>query len=344
MPLSLSQFERQIADRKLAPVYLIAGSEDLLRIEASDQLRAMARELGFSEREVFDVVAGFDWNSLAMSGASMSLFASRRLIELRLPTGKPGKEGAAEIERWCKDPPPDTCLLIVANDWSRAHEAGWSRAVDKAGVFLQIWPLKPNEFPGWLQRRLRAAKLNVDVDAVALLGERVEGNLLAASQEIEKLAMLCGSERISAERMLALVADSARFNVFALTEAAMAGDAERALRMLRGLRAEGEQVVPLMNWVAGQVQILAHAAQVLDAGGNVASVWQQSRVWESRQAAYRKTVQRLGPAGAARLLQACAQLDLASKGRDDEDPWRLLERILLAIAKPQALKLLQPAP
>lgn len=343
MPLQLPQFERQLADKRLADVYLIAGSEDLLRIEAGDAVRALARELGFTEREVFDVESGFDWNSLTMSGAAMSLFASRRLIELRLPTGKPGKEGAAAIDEWCANPPPDTCLLIIASDWSRQHEGKWSQAVDKAGVFLPIWPLKPNEFPGWLQKRLRAAKLDVETDAVALLGERVEGNLLAASQEIEKLALLCRGERISAEKMLALVADSARFNVFALTEVAMSGDSERALRMLRGLRAEGEQIVPLMNWVAGQVQILAQAAQVLDSGGNLATVWQQARVWESRQPLYRKTVQRLGNRGAARLLQACAQLDLASKGRDDEDPWRLLERILLALSNPRALDMLQPA-
>lgn len=341
MPVSLAQFEQRLQRGELAPVYLLAGAEDLLRLEAADAVRAAAKAQGFSEREVFEAGAGFDWDQLHASMGALSLFASRRLLDLRLPTGKPGKDGAALIEAFCAQPPPDLCLLITAQEWSRQHEAGWSRAIDQVGCLLPLSPLKAGEFPGWLARRLRSRRIDADQDAMAVLAERTEGNLLAAAQEVDKLALLAAGQRLDARTMNDLVADSARFDVFGLTEAAMAGEAARALRILRGLRAEGEQVVPVMNWVAAQVQILAQLAELQASGGNLAAAMQQARIWESRQAAYRKTLQRLGSAGCARLLAACSEVDRASKGRADGDPWILLERILLALAQPRALSLLE---
>lgn len=343
MPLGLPQLERQLASGPLAPVYLLAGSEDLLRLEAADAVRAAAKAQGYAEREVFEAGSGFDWDALEASFSAMSLFSSRRLLDLRLPTGKPGKDGGALIERYCVNPPPDLCLLITAADWSKAHEAGWSRAVDKAGVFVAITAMKPNELPGWVARRLRSRGVEAEPSAVERLVERVEGNLLAAAQEVDKLALLAGGQRIDAAKMEALVADSARFDVFGMVEAAINGDAARALRIARSLRAEGEQIVPLMNWVAGQVQLLAQFAEVQAAGGNVAAAMSQARVWDSRQPAYKRCLQRLGSKGCRLLLSACAELDRSSKGRGDADPWLLLERILAALAVPRGLDLLQPA-
>lgn len=343
MPVNPLQFDKQLAAGTIAPVYLIAGSEDLLRLEACDAVRQAAKAQGYAEREVFEAGTGFDWDSLFASYSAMSLFASRRLLDLRLPTGKPGKEGAAAIEAFCANPPPDLCLLISAGDWSKQHEAAWVRSVDRVGVVLTVWPLKPAELPGWIARRLKQRGVDADAAAVAVLAERVEGNLLAAAQEVDKLALLVRGERLDAARMQDLVADSARYDVFGMTEAAFNGDAARALRMLRGLRDEGEQIVPLMNWVAGQVQVLAQVSAVAQNGGNVAAALQAGRVWESRQAAYRKLIQRLGPAGCQRLLSACAELDRASKGRSDEDPWRLMERVLVALAAPRGIALLAAA-
>ena len=341
MPTGLPQLERRLQQgAPLAPVYLLAGSEALLRIEAADAVRAAAKSQGFSEREVFEAGSGFDWNSLSNAFSAMSLFASRRVLDLRLPTGKPGKEGAAIIEAYCKAPPPDLCLLISAEEWSKSHETAWVRSVDKAGVFVPIWPLKPAELPGWIARRLRSRGVEAAPDAVAVLVERIEGNLLAAAQEVDKLALLAKGQRLDAQSMLALVADHARFDVFGMSEAALRGDAARALRMLRGLQGEGEAIVPLMNWVAGQAQLLAELAEVEAAGGNLAAAMQQARVWDSRQPLYRKALSRLGLAGCQRLLAACAELDRASKGRSAQDPWVLIERILAAMAERRALALL----
>ena len=341
MPTTLTQLERQLEQgAPLAPVYLLAGSEPLLRIEAADALRAAAKAQGFSEREVFDTDNKFDWNNLRAAFSAMSLFATRRVLDVRLPTGKPGKDGAAAIEEYCKSPPPDLCLLISAEEWSKQHEGAWARGVDKAGAFVPIWPLKPGELPGWVGRRLKSRGVQAEPDAVALLVERTEGNLLAAAQEVDKLALLAKGQRLDAAAMQSLVADSARFDVFGMVEAALRGDAARALRMLRGLQGEGEPIVPLMNWVSGQVQLLNQLAEVEASGGNVAAAMQQARIWDSRQPLYRKTLSRLGLRGSQRVLAACAELDRASKGRSDHDPWLLIERVLAALAERRALALL----
>jgi DNA polymerase III subunit delta len=336
MPINPQQLERQLAGGTLAPVYLVAGSEDLLRLEAADAVRAAARAQGFAEREVFEAGSGFDWNSLHASFSAMSLFASRRLLDVRLPTGKPGKEGAALIEGFCKDPPPDLCLLIVAADWSRAHEANWSRAVEKAGRFVQVWPLKANELPGWIKARLHSRGVRADADAVALLAERVEGNLLAAAQEVDKLALLAPGETIDAARMQQLVADSARFDVFGLTEAALGGDVPRALRMLHGLRAEGGQVPQLISWVATQVQVLAALSATQEAGGNLPQAMRDLRVFESRQPLFRRALARGNCAHFERLVAACALIERSGKGRAGGDPWLQFERMLVALGSPAA--------
>jgi DNA polymerase III subunit delta len=334
MPITPQQLERQLASGRLAPVYLIAGSEDLLRLEAADSVRAAARAQGF-EREVFEGGQGFDWNSLHAAFSAMSLFASRRLLDLRLPTGKPGKEGAALISAYCADPPPDLCLLVSAGDWSRNHEGAWSRAVEAAGSLVQVWPLKPNELPGWIAARLKSRGVAADADAVAILAERIEGNLLAAAQEIDKLALLVApGEPVDAARMQHLVADSARFDVFGLTEAALGGDAPRALRILRGLRAEGEQVPGLLSWPAMQVQLLARLAAVQEAGGNLGQAMREARVVEARQAAYKRALARGSARHFERLVAACAQTERSAKGRGDGDPWLLFERMLTALAQP----------
>jgi DNA polymerase-3 subunit delta len=341
MSTGLPQLERQLQQgAPLAPVYLLAGSEALLRIEAADAVRAAAKAQGFAEREVFDVGSGFDWSDLRNAFSAMSLFASRRVLDLRLPSGKPGKEGAALIDAYCKAPPPDLCLLISAEEWSKSHETSWVRSVDKAGVFVPIWPLRPSDLPAWVARRLKARGVQAEPEAIAVLVERIEGNLLAGAQEIDKLALLAAGRRLDAASMQSLVADSARYDVFGMTEAALRGDLTRALRMLRGLRAEGEAIVPLTNWVAGQVQLLNQLAEVEASAGAVDAVLQQARVWDARKALYRKALARLGPAGCQRLLQAAAELDRASKGRSDHDPWVLIERILAALSERRALALL----
>jgi DNA polymerase-3 subunit delta len=341
MPSSLAQFHKQLSAATLQPVYLLAGEEHLLLLEAADALRARARELGYVERDVLDAGAFYDWDELTRAAVSMSLFASRKLIDLRLPGGKPGKEGSAAIVAYCRQPPPDTILLITCEQWSKQHEGAWVTAAEKAGMFVPVWPLKPDELIGWIGQRMASRGLKPDPGAIAALAERIEGNLLAAAQEIDKLALLHGDAPLDAPTLEALVADSARYDVFRLTEAALAGDGARALRVLAGLRAEGEQVPGLMGWLLMQLQQLARLA----GAGNLAAAFQAERIWPARQGVYRKALARADAAHWERCLAAAARIDRISKGREVDpfgkaigDAWLHLERLIAAIAQPRALR------
>ncbi|MDY0021874.1 DNA polymerase III subunit delta [Arenimonas caeni] len=341
MELRPAQFERQLGAEPLRPVYLVAGSEPLLVQEAADALRARAREEGYGEREVFDVDTDFDWNRLSQGMASMSLFASRRLFELRMPSGKPGKEGAEALREYCAKPPPDTVLLITTQDWSRKHAGKWTEAIAAAGHLVVFWPLKSHELGDWLQRRLRSRGLVATPDAVQQLADRVEGNLLAAAQEVDKLALLAGGSReaIGVVRMEQLVADSSRFDVFAMVDAALAGEPARAVRMLAALRAEGEQVAGLMPMVAREVLALCKLSRAAEAG-RLAAAMRELHVWESKQAAYRRAAERHPPSRWEAFAAECGRIDRSAKGRGDGDPWLQLERLLVAIADARARRLL----
>ncbi|MGA9334433.1 MAG: DNA polymerase III subunit delta [Rudaea sp.] len=337
MSTTLDQFNKQLSAVELKPVYLLAGEEHLLLLEAADALRARARELGYSEREVLDVESGFDWDALARAGASMSLFASRRLIDLRLPTGKPGKEGSAALLEYCEALPRDTVLLVTSTQWSKKHETAWVAAVQKVGAFVPIWPLKPDEFLRWLGQRMNSRGLQPDRGAIEALAERVEGNSLAAAQEIDKLALLHGGGPLDGETLEALVADSARFDVFKLVEAALCGDGARALRIVAGLRAEGEQIPALMGWVLNQLQLVARLAS---AGNNLSAAFNAERIWPARQKLYRQALKRATCEHWQDCLLQAARVDRISKGRGFGDAWNELERLLAAVAMPRAQRLL----
>jgi DNA polymerase III subunit delta len=339
MPASLAQFQQQLAGPALKPAYLLAGEEHLLVLEAADALRARARQLGYTEREVLDADANYDWDALARAGASLSLFASHRLIDLRLPTGKPGKEGAEALIAYCGNPPPDTVLLVTCTQWSKSHETAWVAALEKIGTFVPLWPLKPAELLGWIGERMAARGLKPDRAAIEALAERVEGNSLAAAQEIDKLALLHGSAPLDADTLEELVADSARFDVFKLADAALDGDAMRAVRILEGLRAEGEQVPALMGWLLHQLQL---AARLASSGNNLSSTFKAERIWAAREGLYRRALARASRAHWDRCLVQAARIDRVSKGREVDhngkaigDAWRELERLILAMAMPR---------
>lgn len=353
MELRLDRWERQLESEPLRPVYLVAGSEPLLVQEAADAVRARARAEGYGEREVFDAEGGFDWNTLDQGLASLSLFATRRLFDLRLPSGKPGKEGSEALRAYCDNPPPDTVLLVTAQDWSKAHAGKWSEAIARVGHFLPIWSVKPQEFSAWLQARLRSHGLLAEPEALQRLAERTEGNLLAAAQEVDKLRLLLGNAEaepasirsrgglrsIGGEELERLVADSSRFDVFKLIDAALAGESARACRMLAALRAEGEQVPGLTPMLARELLLLCQLASAA-AGGNVASALREARVWESKQATYRRALER-HPAGRwERFAAECGRIDALAKGRGTGDAWLALERLLVAVASRSRIDLL----
>ena len=340
MELRADRFERQLAGEPLRPAYLVAGSEPLIVQECADAVRAKARADGYSERQVFEAGRDFDWNELTMGFAALSLFTSRRLFDVRLPTGKPDKDGSKAITDYCGDPAPETILLVTAQEWSQKHAGKWSEAIARVGHVVVAWPVKPGELDDWLDRRLRGRGLSADPGALRLLAERVEGNLLAAAQEVEKLALLAPGARLDVEAMQALVADSARYDVFRLVESALAGDATRAARMLHSLRAEGEQVPGLLPILAMELVKLAGLGRSAGPGGNLMAAMRDARIWESKQALYRRALEKHAPARWEQFAAEAGRIDLLSKGRGTGDAWLALERLLLAMAQPRARSLL----
>ncbi len=339
MELRPDALARHLAGQALKPVYLLAGDEHLLLIEAADAIRRRARELGYGEREVFDVAGDFDWNGLARAGSNLSLFATRRLVEVRLPTGRPDRKGSGAgseaLAAWAKDPPVDTVLLITALTWSRQHHVKWVDAVAAAGVLVVFWPMKPEELPGWIAARARSVGLHLAQDAVDLLVDRVEGNLLAAAQEIDKLVLLAGGKPLEAAGLEQLVADHARYDVFRLVDAALAGEAARAVRIARGLRGEGEEVPALLPWLVSQLATIVKLAQAVEAGQPIDGAMRAAGVWQTKMAFFRRAVGRMSRATwEARFVEA-AEVEKIAKGRAPGDAWRAFERLLARIAAPR---------
>jgi DNA polymerase-3 subunit delta len=333
----------------LAPVYLLAGDEHLLLLEALDRVRAAARTQGFSEREVLDADKDFDWNRLAQSAAAMSLFATRRVIELRLPTGRPGNEGAAAIVEYCKSPPPDDLLLISAPTWSKSHETSWVAEVERVGAVVVFWPLQRHELGPWLSARAQSRGLSLGRDALDMQVERTEGHLLAAAQEIDQTALLLRAQApgksgsgkpvpVDVATLREAVADHARYDVFALAEAMLAGEPERASRVLQVLRAEGEAVAALVPWLASQTQLACGIAAAVARGEPVDSALRRANVWQSRMAQFKSAARR----GDAKFWEArygeLARIERLSKGREQGDAWIALERMVVAAADPRAAR------
>ncbi|HKN79088.1 MAG TPA: DNA polymerase III subunit delta, partial [Lysobacter sp.] len=314
MELKTEQLAAQVQAGPLRPAYLIAGPEPLRVLEAADAVRAAARAQGIGEREIFEAEGNQrepDWAAMEASVQAPSLFASRRLFEVRLPTGKPGTEGARVISEFCANPPHDITLLVTAGEWSRQHGGKWSEAIGRIGCIAVAWPVKPHELPGWIEARLRSRGLKADRDAVQLLADRVEGNLLAAAQEIEKLKLLSDGGILDAARMEDLVADAARFDVFRLIDAALNGQGAQVSRMIRGLRGEGEAVPALLGMVIKELQ----TASALARAGNLANAFKAQRVWDSKQPMYRRALQRHDAKRWDAFLAQAGRVDSIAKGR-----------------------------
>ncbi|QAU24251.1 DNA polymerase III subunit delta [Dyella sp. M7H15-1] len=335
MPLNHAQWQKVLASNSLGPVYLLAG-EELLVLEAADALRAQARKLGYTERDVLDVSAHFDWDELARSAVSMSLFATRRLLDLRLPSGRPGTEGAKAITAFCANPPPDVTLLITAAEWSNKHEGAWTKQVDSTGSMVVFNAPRPNEWRAWIGARLASRGLTAVPEAVSLLAERVEGNLLAAAQEIDKLAILHGQDKINADEMEHLVADSARYDAFKLSDAALGGDGARALRILDGLRAEGDELIALMGWLVNQLQLALRLANAHD----FAAQARAERLWPAREQLFRKALRRAPREHWMQCLARAARIDRIAKGREAGDAWLEAQRLIAAMAEARAAQVL----
>lgn len=316
-------------------MYLVSGDESLLVQECADQIRAAARRGGCSERRVLDAgERNFGWQDLHQDASSMSLFAEQRLLELRIPNGKPGTEGSKALVEYLAAADGGDVLLIVAGKIDKAStNSKWYKALDQAGATVQVWPVNAQELPRWLEKRASAKGMRIDRDAVQLLAERVEGNLLAAVQELEKLSLVAGDAPISAQQVSDAVGISARYNLFALIDTALAGKTDDSLRMLHGLRAEGAQPPALLWGFVRELRLLRELTLLVSAGTAPSQALTQARVWKNRQGIMQAALGRHTADSCTHLLLLAAKIDASIKGYGEGRPWELMESLLLGLSR-----------
>ena len=321
--------------RPLAPVYLIAGPERLLVEESCDAIRRAAREQQIAERIRLSAEGRFDWDELNRSTETGSLFATTRLVELRLPTGKPGNEGGKAIRAWLESK-RDDILLLICDQWELAQEkSAWFKAVDRAGVYVPCWQVKPDRLAQWISYRLKSRDLSADGDTCRYLAVRLEGNLLAAAQEIERLALLMPGAHLTLEQVRQAVADNARFDSFRLVDLVLAGQTGAALRCIRGLK-EGDTAAPAVLWALGRELETAAQVAVRSASEPLAKIFRDLRVWSSRQSAIQACVNRLGARRLNQAVTTLSRLDCIAKGQTEGDFWLELERFCTRLASTPA--------
>jgi DNA polymerase III subunit delta len=324
--LNADQLSAALA-RSVAAIYLVSGEEPLLVGEAADAIRAAAKAAGYADRRVFFIERGFAWDELKHASQSLSLFAERRLFELRMPSGKPDK-GAQQLADLAEHPPPDVvCLIVTGKLDKKASEASWVRAVEKHGVWVPIRAVPAAALPGWLRERAKQLKVEMEPAAAQLIVDRVEGNLLAAQQELEKLRLLAGGQPISSELVLRSVGDSSRYDVFQLAEAAAAGDAARALRVLLGLKSEGVEPTLILWALVRELRGLWQARERSRLRSAV-----RGSGWHLAATPSPRALSRLNQLPLSPLLMQASHTDRVLKGLAMGDAWSALTALTGGLA------------
>jgi len=327
--------------KTLLPVYLISGDDPLLVQESCDILRAHTKALDYTGREVMHVETGFDWNGFLQSSNSLSLFAEKRLLELRMPSGKPGDAGRKALLAYCERPADDTVLLIITEKLDQqTQKTKWVKAVDSIGAFVQIWPMDIKQMPDWVSQRMRKAGMQPTRDAAQLIAERVEGNLLAAVQEIEKLALIHGDGPVDVDDVIDAVVDSARFDVFKLADTALAGDSARTARIMDGLREEGIEPVLVLWALTRELRALAAMAHEFQQGADMDRVLSSHRVWQMRKALVKRALMRYKVGQWRYLLRRAGHIDRIIKGMAAGNAWDEMLQLGLMLA---GVRLIKPA-
>jgi DNA polymerase-3 subunit delta len=323
--------------KSLAPLYVITSDEHLLALEAADKIRRAARASGFSERDVLTVERTFKWGELLAANQEMSLFGDKKLIELRIPGGKPGKDGSAALQTYAKNLSPDNLTLITLPklDWQTA-KAAWVTALQQGAVYIEIPTVERAQLPNWIGVRLAAQHQSTDRQGLDFIADRVEGNLLAAHQEIQKLGLLYEPGKLSAEQVHDAVLNVARYDVFKLSEAMLAGDPARLVRMLDGLKGEGE-ALPLVLWaVAEEIRTLLKLKAGMAQGRPLGALLKEYRIWGPRERMMEPALRRIALPTLEAALQQAAQVDKMVKGLRAKqfagDAWDAMLQLALRVA------------
>jgi DNA polymerase-3 subunit delta len=316
----------------------ISGDEPLLVQETCDVVREFARNNGYGEREVMDAGANFNWTQLVTAGNSLSLFAERKLIDLRVTTAKLEEDARSALEDYLVNPNPDYLLLLTTTKIDKTSQSTkWFKSLESKALFCQIWPISEQQLPQWIKQRLSQQGLTADNDAVQLLADRVEGNLLAAAQEIEKLLLQTNARHLDTQTIMTAVADSSRYNVFDLTEACLAGNSSRALKILTNLQTEGEECLMLVNMLCREIRSLASMLDEIEQGQNIHAVMQNHRVWNNRTQMVSAALQKHSQATLQELLAKARLIDQSVKGLLDYKPWDELASLVLGLSNARLL-------
>ncbi len=333
MQLRPDQLPKHLSGQ-LLPIYWLHGDETLIIQESQEAILKACRQQGISEREVYtiDNIKQFNWNELDNANASMSLFGDRKLIELRLPGNTLGDAGSKAIQAYASNANPDNVLLITSSKLEKAQfNSKWFKAVQDVGATVQVWEIKTSDLPAWIHSRAAKKQLHLSADVSTLIAERVQGNLLAAAQEIDKLVM-AGHTEIDLETADTVVADSARFSVFAMTDAAFLGESS-CLSILDHLRAEGNDIVPINSWVTREIRTGLEICEAIDRGQSLDSAMNSLRLWQSKKPIYQAFTNRVKLRKAMRLLQQCKEIDHISKGMAEGNAWVAMSRLLLNLSR-----------
>jgi len=319
----------------LLPVYLVFGDEAMLVEESSSLIRKKAREEGATERQVWHVEGRFDWSQVQWQEQTMSLFDSKRLLEIRLPSGSPGKEGGEALRRFVENPPVDTTLLIISGKIDkRSQKSKWFLELERVGAAISVWPIELSKLPGWITQRMQNCGLQFNPAIPALITERVEGNLYAAAQEIEKLVLLCTDSEVSEELVLASVADNARFQAFGLMETVFMGQAAKIPRVILSLKSEGIEILSVFSAVSWSLHRMVDMSIQLEQGANIEQVFsaQKPPVWPKSKSMIGGSLAKHNARQWKQFLCQMSEVDQAAKGSLQQCPWVLLEILCLNVA------------
>ena len=332
MNLRFEQLETHLSE-SLKPLYLVSGDEPLLVQETCDLIREAARQSGFSERETHHVDPLYNWDELWAASSAMSLFAERKIIELRLTSGKPGDQGSKALQAYCENPADSNLLLVITPKLDKSSQnSKWYKALDALGAHVAVWPVDHQQLPQWIARRMRKCGIEADRDAIKLLAELVDGNLLAAAQEIEKLKLISDQKTIDSECVRASVCDSSRFNIFNLVDTALKGDLAHTQKILSGLRAEGIEAATIIWALSREIRQLASMAQLIEKGQSAQQAMRQYRVWSNRQQITGNALARLNLEKLQGLIQDLVLADQVMKGMRPGNVWEPLEQCTLSLA------------
>ncbi|SNR65348.1 DNA polymerase III, delta subunit [Methylobacillus rhizosphaerae] len=333
MRLRPQELERHLS-QTLAPLYVLMGDEPLAQRESLDAIRAAARAAGHDERTRLTVERHFNWQQITAFGQSISLFASRRILEINIPSGKPGVDGSKALLALAEQPIPDTVTIVILPKLERdAKNSAWFAALENHGISLTLSEITPAALPQWIATRLAQQGQHTDKETLEFIAHQVEGNLLAAHQEIQKLGLLYAEGTLDGNNVREAVLNVSRYDAFQLGDAVLSGDTEHAVRILHGLRDEGAQPVAIMSALAWVLRGLVKVKYAETQGSNLNSAMQQARIYGDRQNLVKRALNRLSMRHLEAALQKLAEIDKAAKGLLNQDPWLEISRLCFGLAR-----------